>query len=100
MKQKTKNLKIAKEKPNIVESVLGKDAIERYPYKDKSLEDLEGYWGSLSHPETKAMKLLVQMTETVLPVKYPTEDMLKKQALHMVKVQGISPPEIKNSGNA
>ena len=59
LKQKTKNIKIATEKPNIVESVFGKDVIERDPYKDKSLVNLEGYWGSLSHPETNVMKLLV-----------------------------------------
>ena len=86
---------MAKENPNIVESVLGKDVIERDPYKDKSLESLEVYWGSLSHPETNVMKLLVQMIETVLPAKYPTEDMMEKLSLRMVKVQGISPPEMK-----
>ena len=43
LKKKNSNLKIAKEKPNIVESVLGKDVIERDPYKDKSLEELEVY---------------------------------------------------------
>ena len=92
LKKKTSNLKIAKEKPNIVESVLGKDIIERDPYKDKSLESFEVYWGALSHPETNVMKLLTQITETVAPVKYPTEDMMEKLALRMVKVQGISPP--------
>ena len=59
------------------------------------METSEVYWGSLSHPETNVMTLLVQMNETVIPAKYPTEDMMEKLALRMVKVQGISPSEMK-----
>ena len=95
LKQKTKSLKIEKENPVILENELGEDAIERDPYEEISVEKIEVLWGALKNPTTNVMKLLTQMAESVLPVKYPTEDMLEKLALRMVKVQGLSPPEVK-----
>ena len=95
LKQITKSLKIEKENPGILENELGEDAIERDPYEEISVGKIEVLWGALRHPTTNVMKLLTQMAESVLPVKYPTEDMLEKLALHMVKVQGLSPPEVK-----